>query len=120
MFGLLLVAASVSREPSPSFREPERGRIIVGDILGTLKMLRQPRAIYPKEARRKHIQGVVELHALITKTGEVRDIVVVRGDPPLAPAALDAVKQWRHAPAILNSEPVEVRTTIDVNFTLSQ
>ena len=120
MFGLLLVTASISREPSPAFREPKRGRIRVGNVLGTGRLVRQPRPIYPKEARRNHIEGVVELTALITKTGDVRDIVIIRGDPLLAPAALAAVRQWRYAPAILNSEPVEVRTTIDVNFTLSQ
>jgi len=59
------------------------------------------------------------LNAIIGKDGTVQNLTVVKGHPLLVQAALDAVKQWRYKPTLLNGEPVEVQTTIDVNFTLS-
>ena len=93
---------------------------MAGDRLDCGRLLRQPLAIYPKVARSRRVEGVVRLNVFITRTGEVRDITVVEGDPLLVPAALAAVRQWRYAPCLLNSEPVELRSTIDVNFTLHQ
>jgi protein TonB len=60
------------------------------------------------------------LHALIAKDGTVQQLEVMSGHPLLVQAALDAVKQWRYRPTLLNGEPVEVDTTIDVIFTLNQ
>jgi hypothetical protein len=64
--------------------------------------------------------GNVRLHALISKEGTIQDLKVVSGHPLLVPCALEAVKQWAYQPTLLNGEPVEVETDIDVNFTLSQ
>lgn len=83
-------------------------------------LVRQARPVYPREAGRQHIEGVVRLSAVIGKTGEPREIQVVEGNPALAPAALAAVRQWRYAPCKIRSEAVEWKTTIDVGFTLSQ
>ena len=74
---------------------------------------------YPKEARRKHIEGVVRLHAIIDKDGAIRDLTVISGDPLLTEAALKAVRQWRYTPTMVNGEPVGVDTTIDVTFALN-
>jgi protein TonB len=74
---------------------------------------------YPKEAYKKHIQGTVVLHGVISKEGEVAEVSVVSGDPMLAPAAIDAVKQWKYKPYLLNGNPVEVETQFQLNFTLS-
>jgi protein TonB len=74
---------------------------------------------YPKKARKKHVEGVVRLHAIIGKDGAVRELAVISGDPLLTDAALKAVRQWRYMPTLLNGEPVEVDTTIDVNFVLN-
>jgi hypothetical protein len=63
---------------------------------------------------------VVRLHVLITKTGELRQIEVVEGDPRLVPYALDAVKQWQYGPCLINSVPIEVNTEVDIHFTLNQ
>ena len=93
---------------------------MVSDTLGTGRMIRQPRPVYPKEARKAHIEGIVSLDILISKAGEVREIRVLSGHPALTPAAVEAVKQWKYAPTYLNGEPVEVRTQIDVPFTLHQ
>jgi TonB family protein len=94
----------------------------VGDFLATPEncgMIGYVRPVYPKEAKRARIEGVVKFNALITKTGEVDDLGVISGNPALVPAAMKAVKQWRYAPCRLNGEPVEVKTQVDVSFTLS-
>ena len=60
-----------------------------------------------------------QLAAIIGKDGTIQNLHVVSGHPMLAPAAVDAVKQWRYKPYFLNGDPVEVETQITVNFTLS-
>ena len=74
---------------------------------------------YPPEAGRARIQGTVVLLAVIGKDGSVEDVRVESGLPVLAQAAIDAVKQWRYKPYMLNGEPVEVDSRITINFTLS-
>jgi protein TonB len=77
------------------------------------------RPAYPSIARQARVQGTVELRAIISKAGTIENLIVVRGHPMLATAAIDAVKQWRYRPYLLNNEPVEVETEITVNFLLS-
>jgi TonB family protein len=74
---------------------------------------------YPALARQARVQGTVVLQALIGKDGAVQSLTVTSGHPMLIQAALDAVKQWRYRPYLLNGEPVLVQTTINVNFQLS-
>ncbi len=74
---------------------------------------------YPALARQARIQGAVELRAIISKTGTIENLVVVRGHPMLSGAAVEAVRQWRYRPYLLNNEPIEVETEITVNFLLS-
>ena len=75
---------------------------------------------YPPEAGRTRIEGTVVLLAVIGKDGTVEDVRVERGLPVLAQAAIEAVKQWRYRPYLLNGEPVEVDSQITINFTLSR
>jgi protein TonB len=70
-------------------------------------------------ARTARIQGEVVLFAVISKSGSIDNLRVLSGHPMLAPAAVDAVSQWRYRPYILNNEPIEVATQITVKFTLS-
>lgn len=93
---------------------------MIGDSLDCGKMVRYVRPVYPRDAKRKRIQGTVSLLGLIAKTGEVRDVRVLKGDPLLIPAALGAVKQRRYAPCMMNSEPVEIVTNLAVDFNLNQ
>jgi protein TonB len=95
-------------------------RIRVGGNVQAANLINQVRPIYPPLAKQARISGTVELSAVIGKDGRVQDLKVVRGHPLLVQAALDAVKNWIYKPTLLNGEPVEVSTTIDVNFTLSQ
>ena len=75
---------------------------------------------YPKKARKQHVEGTVRLHTIIAKDGSVKNLEVVSGDPLLVDAALKAVRKWRYEPTLLDGQPVEVDTTIDVKFALNQ
>ena len=96
------------------------GRIRVGGNVQQTMLISQPRPVYPPLAKQARIQGVVRLNAIIAKDGTVANLTVVSGHPLLVPAALEAVKQWVYKTTLLNGEPVEVITVIDVNFTLLQ
>jgi periplasmic protein TonB len=75
--------------------------------------------VYPPLARQARIQGAVQLRAVISKTGTIEHLTLESGHPMLAGAALDAVRQWRYRPYLLNDEPVEIETQVIVNFVLS-
>jgi protein TonB len=75
---------------------------------------------YPPLARTARIQGTVELQAIISKEGTIENLRLLSGHPMLSAAAIEAVRQWRYRPYILNNEPVEVETQITVNFFLSE
>ncbi len=72
--------------------------------------------VYPSMAKITGAQGEVKLHAFISSEGRIESLTVVSGNPLLAPAAIDAVRQWRYRPYVLNGQPVEVETWIFVNF----
>jgi len=74
---------------------------------------------YPPMARATRTAGRVELQATISRTGTIENLHVVSGPSLLVQAAIDAVTQWRYRPYLLNGEPVEVETTINVDFTLN-
>ncbi len=101
----------------PKVATPQRVRVSQGVSQGLL--IHQVKPSYPPLARQARIQGTVVLQALISKDGSIQNLHLVSGHPMLAPAAIDAVKQWRYKPYYLNGEPVEVETTINVNFTLA-
>ena len=74
---------------------------------------------YPEIAKAAHVQGVVVLHALISRTGDVEDLKVISGARMLTASAIDAVRQWKYTPYMFGGETFEVETTINVNFTLA-
>jgi len=92
-------------------------RVSPGVVAGNLISHVNP--VYPADAKAAHLQGAVVLRATISKTGTVEELRVVSGPPQLTKSALDAVKQWVYKPYLLNGEPVEVQTTITVNFTFA-
>jgi protein TonB len=81
-------------------------------------LIQNPPPVYPPIAKSAHVSGTVELHAIISKTGTIKDLHVVSGPAMLRQAAVDAVRNWRYKPFRVNSEPTEVETTINVIFTL--
>ena len=84
-----------------------------GIAAGLLEERRYP--IYPVDAKKAGVEGTVVLEAIIGKDGAIRDLNVVSGPDLLQQAAVDAVKSWRYRPYMLNGEPVEVRTKINVD-----
>jgi TonB family protein len=101
---------------TPASAKPKRVR--VGGGVAAAMLVHQVTPVYPKDAKKQHIQGAVLLHVTIAKDGTVENLVYVSGPPELTPSAMEAVKQWRYKPTLLNGDPVEVDTTISVNYTL--
>lgn len=95
---------------------PSKMRVSSGVAAGML--IHQVKPQYPPLAVQARIQGTVVLQAVIGRDGTVHDLRLVSGHPMLAPAAIEAAKQWRYRPYLLNGEPVEVDTQININFTL--
>jgi protein TonB len=95
---------------------PKKIAVSQGVMAGNL--LSKPEPQYPAIAKAARIQGTVVLSATISKTGTITNLQVVSGPQMLAPAALEAVRQWRYKPYLLNGEPVEVETRVNVTFTL--
>jgi TonB family protein len=95
-------------------------RIRVGGNVQQAKLLVKVMPVYPPEAKAQGIEGTVVLQATIDKDGTVASLMVLSGDPMLVTAAMDAVKQWQYSTTLLNGDPVEVVTDIQVNFTLAK
>ena len=111
------ITASPPLPPEPPQGQPTYVRVSSGVTQGLIIKKVQP--VYPQEAKYKHIQGFVNVNAVINKTGDVVDLEVADGPIELVVSAVNAVRQWKYRPYILKSEPVEVRTTITVKYTLS-
>lgn len=103
-----------STAPPPKVAAPQKLRISSGVAEGNLVNRVEPQ--YPQMAKVAHVQGDVVLQALISKNGAIENLRAVSGHPILIQAAMEAVKQWRYKPYLLNGEPVEVETTITVKF----
>lgn len=111
-----IIGGVPSSAPPPPKAAPSRIR--VGGNVQQAKLISQPRPMYPPLAKQARIQGTVRLQAIIAKDGSVIQLEVLAGHPLLVQAALDAVRQWRYQPTLLNGEPVEVVTMVDVVFSL--
>jgi protein TonB len=123
IIGSVPTAAPPPPPPPPVKKEEKPAapkRITIGGNVQQAKLVRQPKPVYPPLAKQARISGIVHLAAVISSNGTIQDLKVISGHPLLIPAALEAVKQWVYQPTLLNGEPVEVQTQIDVNFTLSQ
>jgi periplasmic protein TonB len=113
-----IISSSSRSAAVPTLSKPvptvQRVRVSAGVIKGLLIYRVEP--AYPPLAQEARIQGVVVLTALIDKGGNIQSLQVVSGHPLLARAAIDAVKQWRYKPFLLNGQPLEVETTVTVTF----
>lgn len=125
--GLLRGAAVAPTVPPQALVPDEKPKpaspsapIRVGVGVQSAKLIFGPKPAYPPLAQYSRTQGTVKIQALIGRDGVIRNLKVVSGPALLIAAAIKAVQQWRYQPTLLNGEPVEVITEIDVNFTLSQ
>ena len=121
-FGIPTIGAenrpAVQSKPEPV--KPKQSMVRVGGGVQAAKLLTQPKPVYPPLARAARISGSVHLEAIIGRDGTIRNLQLKGGPPLLVAAALDAVRRWVYQPTLLNGEPVEVFTEIEVNFTLNQ
>jgi protein TonB len=114
------IIAGLGAPPPPPPKPVTPQRIRVGGSVEAAKMERMVQPIYPQIARTAHISGTVVLHAVIAKDGSIQELQYVSGPALLMRAAMDAVRQWKYHPTLLNGEPVEVDTTIQVVFSLGE
>ena len=110
-----IIGGSGSNLPPPP-KAPSRIR--VGGNVQAASLLHQVMPAYPPIAKTAHVSGTVVLHAIIAKDGSVQQLEYISGPPLLMKSAMDAVREWRYKPTLLNGEPVEIDTTISVVFTI--
>jgi protein TonB len=109
-------AESTSSAPNSASIPPTRLR--VPSKVTAAAIVSQTKPLYPPQARAGNVQGDVVLHAIIDKEGKISEVQVLSGDDLLAQSALEAVRQWRYKPMLVDGEPREVDTTIVVTFSL--
>ena len=102
-------------KPSPAAAP---SRIVVDGSAQAAKLVNRVNPVYPPLAAQTHISGAVQLHVILSKDGTVQAVDVTSGHPLLAQSAIDAVKQWRYSPTLVNNQPVEVETTVAVEYAL--
>ena len=109
-------------EGTPAASRPPRtpGRIRVGGNVQMCNLIAKVEPVYPELARQARIQGTVRFLVIIAADGRLRSTQLVSGHPLLVQAALDAIQQWVWRPTLLNGKPVEVVTTVDLNFSLEK
>jgi TonB family protein len=109
--------------PAPAQLPPPAGgvmRVRVGGNVQAANLIKKVTPAYPPLAKQARIQGTVQFTVLIGTDGTIQNLQLVSGHPLLVSSAQDAVKQWQYKPTLLNGNPVEVITQIDVNYTLSE
>ncbi len=105
-------------ELSPAPKPPQGPRAVVSEGVQQALLVHRVEPVYPLLARQIHLEGTVQLHAIIGRDGTVRSLEVLNGHPILARAAREAVSEWRYRPTLLSGQPVEVETHITVIFQL--
>ncbi len=108
-------AGASDAKPEPNAAE----RIRMGGKVAAAQLVCKANPYYPEEARRERVSGTVRLHAIIGKNGSIKQLDLITGPEPLVSSAKAAVSQWRYRPTMINGEPVEVDTTIDVIYSLN-
>ena len=80
------------------------------------KLVSSPSPVYPPNALKEQVQGIVVIDALVDETGKVADMKVVSGPTALTQAAMDALRTWKYEPARLNGQPIAAHTEVNINF----
>ena len=101
---------------TPTLPKPSLATLKISQGVSQGLLIKRVQPKYPPAALATHTQGAVQIDAIINKEGNVTNLKVLSGDPVLAKAAVDAVRQWRYKPYYLDGEPVEIETQITVNF----
>ncbi len=114
---VLVIAAALL-----AFTASAQKAVRIGANVVAANLIKKVAPVYPPEMKSEHKEGSVVLQVSISKEGVPQSMSLQSGDsePAFVDAAIAAVKEWRYKPVLLNGEPVEVLTTVTVNFTLSQ
>lgn len=111
-------AAMISAVLTPAATPPDHPQVIHTQRMPESKILRRVMPQYPQDAADAHIHGLVKISVMIGKDGHTKRVKLISGHPLLAPAALQAVRQWTYEPTEVNGYPVHVITEIDIPFDL--
>ena len=111
---------SGTRPVMPTAAPPTPTRTFRTSSMMQGSLMQRVEPAYPPLARNARIQGAVVLEAVISKAGTIENLRLISGHPMLVAAAIDAVRQWKYRPYILNDEAIEVETQITVNFVLAK
>ena len=117
---LMSVALACLTVAGIALAEDAPQKIRVGGAVQAQNIISKVAPVYPPEAKQAGTQGTVQLSVVVGTDGKVESLNALSGPDVLVQAAVEAVKQWVYKPTLLNGQPVEVLTTVDVNFTLSQ
>jgi len=110
------IGTGAAPPPPPPAAAP--ARIKVGGAVQAASLVKQVTPDYPSIAKTAHVSGTVTLHAIISKDGSIESLQFVSGPALLMASAMSAVKEWKYKPTMLNGQPVEVDTTVQVVFSL--
>ena len=105
-------------EPPPPATVAQNGPVKVANAVMAGSKIGGKNPTYPAHARKAHVEGTVVLHAVISKTGDIKSLQITSGPEALRESAMEAVRTWRYRPFLLNGEPTEVETTIQVNYNM--
>jgi protein TonB len=105
---------------APVAQPPAAQPLKVGGNVQEAKLVRRTTPVYPPLARQARVTGVVRVEATVGRDGKITQAAAVSGPPLLRQAAADAVRQWLYQPSLLNGQPVEVVTQVDVTFSLNR
>jgi TonB family protein len=119
IFGIAGIEGSIPPPGAPGIHGAMPKKVNISAGVAAANLVARVEPIYPPIAKAARVQGTVVLQALLGKDGQVEELRVVSGPAMLQQGALDAVKQWTYRPYLLNGEPVEVLTTVNVIFTLT-
>ena len=114
------ISVADSRGPERPVEPPKQTTRLHRSSVDPAMLVRRVEPVFPPLARQIRRSGKVELHAVIATDGSIQSLEVVSGDPLFIQSALDAVRQWRYRPTMLNGQPVEIDTFITVLYTVNQ
>ena len=118
MSRLLLLLLCMTAIVAPAQEESTPPADVPGETVQNQCLIKRVFPVYPPLARQARIQGTVMLRIIVSKSGDVTELRLLSGHPLLAPAAIEAVRQWKYKPYEVNREVCAVETNVQVNFTL--
>jgi len=118
--GIVGTAAAFTPPPPPPVPQRITAPVRISELVQQPRKIVDARPVYPDLARQARVEGTVILEAILDRNGRIDRVRVLRSVPLLDASAMEAVRQWRYTPTVLNGQPVQVLMTITINFQLQQ